>query len=108
MKEYLKGVKKWMLIFFIICLGAAMGWGTKIIISLIAEGQFGYILTFIVYPFLIPLFSIAGQTICKQEDKPKRPIWFDIAPPPPRPPLPPHSGSSVATSTKPVYQPVEK
>lgn len=106
MKEYLEGVKKWMLILFIIGLGAAMGWGTKIIISLIAEGQFGYLLIFITYPFLIPLFSIAGQTICKQEDKPKRHIWFDIAPS--RPPLPPHSGSSVATSRKPGYQPVEK
>jgi hypothetical protein len=106
MKTYLESVKKWMLIFFIICLGAAMGWGTKIIIFLIAKGQFRYILTFIAYPFLIPLFTIAGQIICKQEDKPKRPIWFDIVPPPPR--LPPHSGSSVATSTKPGYQPVEK
>lgn len=108
MKEYLESVKKWMLIFFIICLGAAMGWGTKIIIFLIVEGQFGYILIFITYPFLIPLFTIAVQTICKQEDKPERPIWFDIAPPPHRPPLPPHSGSCVATSTKSGYQPVEK
>ena len=108
MKEYLEGVKKWMLIFFIICLGAAMGWGTKIIVCLLAEGKFGYILIFIAYPFLIPLFTSAVQTICKQEDTPKSPIWFDIAPPPPRPPLPTYGARSVVTSTKPVHPPKEK
>ncbi|MDD3393798.1 MAG: hypothetical protein PHG19_04040 [Anaerotignum sp.] len=99
MKEYLEGVKKWMLIFFIICLGAAMGWGTKIIIFLIAEGHLGYILTFIAYPFLIPLFTIAGQTIFREEDKTKRPIWVDISP------VTLNGARYVATSAKPVHPP---
>lgn len=101
MKEYLEGMKKWMMIFFIIYLGAAMGCGTIFFIYLITEGKFGYVLIFIVYPFLIPLFKIAWQAVYKQDDKSKRSIWVNLPPPP-------HGARCVATSTKPVHPPVEK
>ncbi|WP_312059375.1 hypothetical protein [Anaerotignum sp.] len=101
MKEYLLSVKKWMMLFFIVYLGAAMGCGTKLLISLIIEGQFGYILIFTAYPFLIPLFQIAWTTVYIQEDKPTRPIWVNIPPPP-------TGARCVPTTPRPVHPPKAK
>ncbi|GEM_PF-2661425 len=102
MKAYLLSVKKWMMLLFIIYLGAAMGCGTKLLISLITEGQFGYILIFTTYPFLIPLFKMAWKKVYKQEDNTKRPIWVNIPPPPPT------GARCVPTTPRPVHPPKAK
>ncbi|KAF5043770.1 hypothetical protein DSECCO2_498800 [anaerobic digester metagenome] len=102
MKEYLMSVKKWMLLFFIIYLGAAMGCCTRLLISLIIEGKFGYILIFTAYPFLIPLFKIAWKTVYKPEDIAKRPIWVNIQTPPPT------GARCVPTTSRPVHPPKAK
>lgn len=95
MKAYFKAVRKWMLILFMLVLCTAMGKGGGFAIAQAIEGKSAWLLIFIVYPFLLPMIKITAEAICKKEEKPKRPIWFDISPPIP---TPPSSGSSVFLS----------